>query len=182
MRFLADESCDFGVVRALRVAGHDARAVAEDSPGTTDAQVAAVAAAENRVLITEDKDFGQLVFFGAGPGEGVVFIRCPGGARRALAASVVEAVAEVGWSAGGRIRRGGAGQGQGRGAEVVGGLQAVFRPRRLARPGGRVSLHESGRPFPLRSPFEHRAASPDRFVAPAVVLTPAARQERAARA
>lgn len=33
MRFLADESCDFGVVRALRAAGHDVKAVVEDSPG-----------------------------------------------------------------------------------------------------------------------------------------------------
>jgi hypothetical protein len=29
MRFLADESCDFAVVRALRAAGHDVLAVAE---------------------------------------------------------------------------------------------------------------------------------------------------------
>ncbi|MHB9149687.1 MAG: DUF5615 family PIN-like protein [Thermoleophilia bacterium] len=92
MRFLADESCDFGVVRALREAGHDVRAVVEDSPGATDAEVAADAAADRRVLVTEDKDFGQIVFSGAGPGEGVVFIRFPAGARQALAESMVEAV------------------------------------------------------------------------------------------
>ncbi len=32
MRFLADESCDFSVVRALRSAGHDVAAIAEVSP------------------------------------------------------------------------------------------------------------------------------------------------------
>jgi hypothetical protein len=35
MRFLADESCDFRVVRALRDAGHDLIAVAEAAPSTT---------------------------------------------------------------------------------------------------------------------------------------------------
>ena len=39
MRFLADESCDFAVVRALRQAGYDVLAVAEDSPGIEDEQV-----------------------------------------------------------------------------------------------------------------------------------------------
>jgi hypothetical protein len=32
MRLLADESCDFAVVRALRAAGHDVRAVADAAP------------------------------------------------------------------------------------------------------------------------------------------------------
>jgi predicted nuclease of predicted toxin-antitoxin system len=96
VRFLADESCDFGVVRALRNAGHDVRAVVEDAPGATDAEVAADAAADGRVLLTEDKDFGRLVFSGAGPGEGVVFIRFPGNARQALAESMVEAVDKLG--------------------------------------------------------------------------------------
>ncbi len=36
MRFLADESCDFAVVRALRAAGHDVAVIAEISPRATD--------------------------------------------------------------------------------------------------------------------------------------------------
>ena len=39
MRFLADESCDFAVVRALRAAGHDVMAVAEVAPTIEDAEV-----------------------------------------------------------------------------------------------------------------------------------------------
>lgn len=96
MRFLADESCDFGVVRALREAGHDVKAVAHEFPGATDTEVAADAAAENRVLLTEDKDFGQMVFSGVGSREGVVFMRFPARARQALAASMVEAVDRLG--------------------------------------------------------------------------------------
>jgi len=41
VRFLTDESCDFAVVRALRAAGHDVAAVAEDQPGLTDRDVIA---------------------------------------------------------------------------------------------------------------------------------------------
>ena len=43
MLFLADESCDFVVVRALRKACHDVKAVAEMSPGISDVKVAMLA-------------------------------------------------------------------------------------------------------------------------------------------
>jgi len=39
MRFLADESCDFAVVRALRQAGHDVEAIAEIRPRADDRTV-----------------------------------------------------------------------------------------------------------------------------------------------
>ena len=55
MRFLADESCDFEVVRALRGAGDDVSAVTDLAPGADDEQVLAIAANESRVLLTEDK-------------------------------------------------------------------------------------------------------------------------------
>lgn len=61
MRFLADESCDFAVVRALREAGHDVLAIREVSPRAEDSAVVDRAHREERVLLTEDKDFGQLV-------------------------------------------------------------------------------------------------------------------------
>ena len=60
MRFLADESCDFAVVTALRAAGHDVSAVVEISPRAKDVAVLALARSEARVLLTEDKDFGLL--------------------------------------------------------------------------------------------------------------------------
>ena len=53
MRFLADESCDFAVVRALRFAGHDVTAVVDSIPGADDELVLALARAESRVLLTE---------------------------------------------------------------------------------------------------------------------------------
>ena len=62
MRFLADESCDFAVVRALRVAGFDVTSVRDVMPGAEDVEVIEIAVRESRILLTEDKDFGQLVF------------------------------------------------------------------------------------------------------------------------
>lgn len=88
MRFLADESCDFAVVRALREAGHDVLAVAELDPGAEDLYVIERALREQRVLLTEDKDFGQLVFASRRPAAGVVFIRYASGVRERLAADV----------------------------------------------------------------------------------------------
>jgi predicted nuclease of predicted toxin-antitoxin system len=60
VRFLADESCDFAVVTALRTAGDDATAIVEINPGAEDEAVLARARSEARVLLTEDKDFGLL--------------------------------------------------------------------------------------------------------------------------
>ena len=60
MHFLADESCDFSVVRALRSADHDVVAIAEVSPREEDDAVMERAARGGRILLTEDKDFGQV--------------------------------------------------------------------------------------------------------------------------
>jgi len=54
VRFLADESCDFSVVRALRKAGHEVTAIAELSPAAQDDAVLHVARSEGRILLTED--------------------------------------------------------------------------------------------------------------------------------
>ena len=90
MRFLADESCDFGVVRALRTGGHDVLAVVEIAAGAEDEAVAGLAVREGRVLLTEDKDFGQLVWARAQPAVGVILIRFPGNAWKLLPAAVTD--------------------------------------------------------------------------------------------
>jgi predicted nuclease of predicted toxin-antitoxin system len=61
MNFVADESCARPVVQALREAGHDVVAIAEIARGATDDQVEH-ALNEKWVLITEDRDFGELVY------------------------------------------------------------------------------------------------------------------------
>ena len=62
LRFLADESCDFAVVRALRGNGYDVLAVSEYMRQSVDKELIEQAYQENRILLTEDKDFGGLVF------------------------------------------------------------------------------------------------------------------------
>jgi predicted nuclease of predicted toxin-antitoxin system len=96
LRFLADESCDFGVVIALRGAGHHVTAIVEINPGADDESVLALARTESRVLLTEDKDFGLLAYAGGLQGAGVIFIRFPGNVRSSLGQSVVSAVTEFG--------------------------------------------------------------------------------------
>ena len=96
MQFLADESCDFAVVRALRAAGHDVNTVSDVAPGAEDHRVAALAESESRVLLTEDKDFGQLAYAIGHSTLGVMLIRYPAHARSALSAAIVEVVAEFG--------------------------------------------------------------------------------------
>ena len=103
MRFLADESCDFAAVRALRSAGHDVLAVFEVSPRATDPEVLALPAREDRTLLTEDKDFGQLVFAGAGAQTGVVLIRFRSQTRQGLGKAVTDLVARHGESLRGRF-------------------------------------------------------------------------------
>ena len=89
MLFLADESCDFAVVRALRAAGYDVTAAAELVGGAPDTVVAGLAVGEARVLLMEDKDFGQLVYATGHATSGGVLIRFPAGARRTVGAAVV---------------------------------------------------------------------------------------------
>ncbi len=94
MRFLADESCDFSIVRALRSAGHDVLAVTEFASGADDATVMDLALREHRVLLTEDKDFGQLVYAQSLQSSGVIFIRYPATARKALLKILVTLVSD----------------------------------------------------------------------------------------
>ena len=96
LRFLADESCDFAIVRALRAEGYDVLAVSEVSRRSDDRQVIEQVYSEKRVLLTEDKDFGWLVFAGHAESAGVILIRFPGHARQTLVQVVSQLVREQG--------------------------------------------------------------------------------------
>lgn len=96
MRFLADESCDFSIVRALRMAGYDVTAVSETAPRVEDSDVVKLAVREKRILLTEDKDFGQLVFAHGQKTAGVIFLRFPISARKQISKDVVRLVKQQG--------------------------------------------------------------------------------------
>ena len=103
MELLADESCDFAIVRALRAAGHEVVAVAEILPRAADNVILALATNSAKILPTEDKDFGQLVYSSQQPTGGVIFIRFPPVARRILPPLVVTLVKERGGDLAGRF-------------------------------------------------------------------------------
>jgi predicted nuclease of predicted toxin-antitoxin system len=75
MLFLADECCDALVVRTLRALGHDVTYVAELAPGLTDTDVLTQSVSEERILLTEDRDFGELVFKRQAMAHGIVLLR-----------------------------------------------------------------------------------------------------------
>ena len=93
MLLIADESCDFRLVRSLRSAGHDVTSIAEEHAGATDDQVIQLAQSERRLLITEDKDFGQLVFSAAKKNSGVLLVRYPASTRLSLSQAVLDLLA-----------------------------------------------------------------------------------------
>ncbi len=76
MRLCANENISGDCVSKLRQMGHDVLWIRESAPGSPDLAVLARAYEETRVLITFDKDFGQLVFqFGAKASHGVILFR-----------------------------------------------------------------------------------------------------------
>lgn len=96
MRFLADESCDASVVAALRNAGHEVLAIAEHHSGAEDTLVIDLARREQRILIAEDKDFGQLYRASSAGAAGVVLLRFPGTARGSVAETVASTIERLG--------------------------------------------------------------------------------------
>jgi len=75
VRFLVDESTGTAVVAHHRRLGHDVLAVAESMPQAADSDILACAVAEDRILLTNDKDFGELVFRNRQAHSAVVLLR-----------------------------------------------------------------------------------------------------------
>ena len=96
LRFLADESCDFAVVRALRTKDFDVLAVSEYMQRSVDSELIEQAYRENRILLTEDKDFGWLVFASHSASAGVILIRYPNNLRSKLGESILQLVEQHG--------------------------------------------------------------------------------------
>ncbi len=100
MRILADENFPGDAVAALRERGHDVAWVRSDAPGSSDAEVLARAQAEERIVVTFDKDFGDLAFRSRLPASsGVILFRIsmPSGERVARVA-VAALESRVDWA------------------------------------------------------------------------------------
>lgn len=59
---VADESVDYSIIKLLRESGFIVYSIGETTPSLTDIAVLKVAVKNNSLLITEDKDFGELVY------------------------------------------------------------------------------------------------------------------------
>ena len=75
MRFLADENVEQPIVDALREAGHDVLCISHVGPGASDSDVFRLAATEARLILTNDKDFGELAYRERRVAAGVVLLR-----------------------------------------------------------------------------------------------------------
>ena len=78
MKFLADENIDKPIVDKLREAGHEVTYIAETFPNTPDTEILTYANNESAILLTADKDFGELVFRQRRIAYGIVLIRLAG--------------------------------------------------------------------------------------------------------
>lgn len=94
MRWLADECVAARLVNRLREDGHDVLYVAEIAAGLSDVDVINLARRDNRVLLTEDKDFGDLVFRRSWAVHGIVLMRV--NSQSLQAARLVAAVEQYG--------------------------------------------------------------------------------------
>lgn len=75
MRFLVDENAGPSVARWLRAQGHDVFSVYESARGISDDEVIRRAYAEDRILVTSDKDFGNKVYREQHPHRGIILLR-----------------------------------------------------------------------------------------------------------
>jgi len=79
MRLIANENISATVIRSLRERGHDVVSTKESMRGADDSTILARAQAEHRIVVTHDKDFGELAFRERLPADsGVVLFRLSG--------------------------------------------------------------------------------------------------------
>ena len=93
MHILANENFPGDAVEALRARGHDVAWVRTDAPGSSDPQVLAQAQSQGRILVTFDKDFGELAFRSGLPASsGIVLFRISAATSQHVARVAVAAL------------------------------------------------------------------------------------------
>ena len=79
MKFIADENLGLKVPKYLQGLGFDVVSVIEIAKSFPDVDILEISNKENRILITLDKDFGELVFKEELIHSGVIFLRLRNG-------------------------------------------------------------------------------------------------------
>src|SRR5258708_5035774 len=93
MRFIVDESTGTSVAEYLRGQGHHVTVVAEALPQADDIEILRKAVAEKLIVVTNDKDFGDLVFRSGESHAGILLLRLrdeSSATRVAVVANVME--------------------------------------------------------------------------------------------
>lgn len=103
MRLLADECCPKAVVDRLRGAGHDVLYAAETNHRAEDDKLLAIAAAEDRIIVTEDFDFGDLVVRDKLPSAGAIILFLPRLGPELRAARLLSVLGDSAFSARGQV-------------------------------------------------------------------------------
>jgi predicted nuclease of predicted toxin-antitoxin system len=96
MRFVADADVHERIIAQLRADGHEVISIAAIGPRILDGAVLAIAVEERAILITSDKDFGELVVRDRHVVAGVVLLRLGDVSPTRRAAIVSAAIAELG--------------------------------------------------------------------------------------
>lgn len=96
MRLLLDECVEAGLAGSLRAAGHDVALVQDIDPTADLARVLKLAASQDRLLVTVDKDFGDLVLRQRRSVPGVVLLHIPPEQRHTTAQRVAAVLDELG--------------------------------------------------------------------------------------
>jgi|SRR6266487_3545639 len=95
-QIVVDESVDYSIVIELRNKGYNVYAISEQLPSISDKEVLSVAFQNNALLITEDKDFGELVYRFQLPHKGILLVRMIASTSQEKAISVFAALIKYG--------------------------------------------------------------------------------------
>lgn len=88
MRLLLDECVEVELAVPLRAAGHDVAFVQDIEPSANDDRVMQLATEQDRLLVTADKDFGDLGLRHNHPVPGLLLLRIPPDQRHLIAPRV----------------------------------------------------------------------------------------------
>ena len=75
MKFIVDENLGPSVSNWLKNKGFNTFCVLKENPGIDDTTVLNIANTEERIIVTNDKDFGELVFKNQLPCKGLILLR-----------------------------------------------------------------------------------------------------------
>ncbi len=74
-KFLADECFSFPLTASLRDMGYDVLWIGELNPGADDTDVFEISREDGRIILTEDKDFGELAIRFGHKAKGIILLR-----------------------------------------------------------------------------------------------------------